>query len=89
MAKQTLKIEWQKRMKLCAESDKLRAEGYKLWAESNKLQAEGDKLRAEGDRLWAEAILAKFGNITMEWKNWNMQKQSFECHLDNGEVYKP
>ena len=32
--KQTLKVEWQKRMKL-------QAEGYKL-------RAEGDKLRAEG-----------------------------------------
>ena len=80
--KPTLKVEWQKRMKL-------RAKGYKLRAEGNKLWAEGNKLWAEGNKLWTEAILAKFGNITMEWKNWNMQKQSFECHLGNGEVYKP
>ena len=47
------------------------------------------KLQAEGDKLWAEAILARFGNITLEWKNWDEKKQSYECHLENGEVYKP
>ena len=80
--KLSLKAAWTKRMKLWAEGDKLRAEG-------NKLRAEGNKLWAEGNKLWAEAILARFGNITLEWKNWNQKKQSYECHLENGEVYKP
>jgi len=49
-----LKAQWQLRLKL-------RAEGDKLWAE-------GDKLRAEGDRLWAEGIIEVYGNIKLEWK---------------------
>ncbi len=73
--------------KLYAEGDKLWAEGNKLWAEGNKLRAEGDKLRAEGDKLWAELILETYGNIKLEWENWNEKYQSYECHLDNGEVY--
>ena len=68
----------------------------KLWAEGVKLRAEGDKLCAEGDKLWAEgdivfltAVIAAYGNITMEWKNWNEDKQSYECHLENGLVFVP
>jgi hypothetical protein len=75
--------------KLYAEGDKLRAEGNKLWAEGNKLCAEGDKLRAEGDKLWAEAILECYGNIKLEWKNYNSEKHDFECHLETGEIFKP
>lgn len=47
------------------------------------------KLRDEGDKLWAEAILAVYGNIKLEWKNWDGNKQSCECHLETGEVFKP
>jgi cell division protein FtsB len=89
--------------KLYAEGDKLRAEGDKLWAEGDKLYAEGDKLRAESDKLYAEgnklraegdlifinAVIKTFGNIKLEWTNWNNGKHSHECHLDNGEVYIP
>ena len=95
--------EWEERCKLYAEGDKLRAEGDKLWAEGDKLYAEGDKLRAEGDKLYAEgnklraegdlifinAVIKTFGNIKLEWTNWNNGKHSHECHLDNGEVYIP
>jgi len=49
------------RLKLYAESNKLRAEGSKLCAKGNKLRAEGDKLyakgnkpRAEGNKLYAK-----------------------------------
>ena len=87
---------WKIRMELRAEGNKLRAEGDKLyaesdklWAEGNKLYAESDKLRAEGNKLWAEAILEVYGNIKIEWKNWNIEKQSYECHLENGEVFRP
>ena len=59
----------------------------KLLAECNKLWAEGDKLLAEGNKLWAELIIETFGNIELEWKIWNEQYQSYECHLENGEVY--
>ena len=77
-----LQKEWEQRLKLHAEGNKLHAEG-------NKLHAEGSKLRAEGDRLWAEAILKAYGkNIKIEWKNWNKKYNSYECHLENGEVYK-
>ena len=75
--------------KLRAEGDKLYAEGNKLWAEGGKLYAEGNKLRAEGDKLWAEAILEVYGNILVEWKNWDTVKESYECHLETGEVFKP
>jgi hypothetical protein len=30
-----------------------------------------------------------YGNIKLEWKNWHEEKQSYECHLENGEIYKP
>ena len=95
-----LRFIWNIRLKLWAEGDKLRAEGDKLWAEGdklwaegdklraegNKLWAEGDKLRAEGDKLWAEAIIEMYGNIKLEWKNYN-GKYDYECHLETGEVF--
>ena len=87
---------WGIRMRFCAEGgklraegDKLRAEGSKLWAEGDKLWAEGDNLWAEGANLWAEAILEAHGNIGIEWKNWSTEKQSNECYLETGEVFKP
>ena len=46
-------------------------------------------LRAEGDRLWAEAILEMYGNIRIEWRNYNSTKMDHECHLETGEVFKP
>lgn len=64
---------WNKRLKLRTEGDKLWAEGGKLWA--------------EGDKLWAESILEIHGDIVLEWRNWNTKHQSYECHLENGEVY--
>jgi len=60
MTKLTLSVQWNKRLK--------------LWAEGNK--------------LWSEAIIEAFGNITLEWK-YNSEKDDYECHLENGEVYKP
>ena len=87
---------WGIRLQLWAEGNKLRAEGSKLWAEGSKIWAEGDKLRAEGDKLqaegnelWAKAIIAVYGNIKLEWKNYNKEKQDYECHLETGEIFKP
>jgi len=71
----SLSFVWGVRAKLRAEGDKLRAEGAKLWA--------------EGDKLWAEGVIAAFGNITIEWKNFNSEKSDCECHLGNGLVFKP
>ena len=89
-----LLVIWKFRLKLYAEGNKLRVEGDKLWAEgsklraeSNKLYAEGNKLRAEGNTLWAEAIIETYGNIKLEWKNYNSERKDYECHLENGEVY--
>ena len=91
-----LQKEWEERCKLYAEGDKLwaegdklYAEGDKLWAEGDKLYAEGDKLRAEGDLIFINAVIKTFGNIKLERKNWHDDKHSYECHLDNGEVYIP
>ena len=92
MAELKLSFIWGIRAKLRAEGDKLRAEGGKLWAEGDKLWAEGDKLRAEGDKLWAEVIIEVYGNIKLEWKNWNGEKKAYECHLetkDGIEIFKP
>ena len=61
----------------------------KVWQERLKLRAEGDKLRAEGSLIWANAVLAVFGNIKIEWKNWDSKKCSYECYLDNGLTFKP
>ena len=95
-----LSVQWNARLKLRAEGDKLWAEGNKLWAEGNKLRAEGNKLRAEGnklsaegnklwaegDKLWAEAILEVYGNIKLKWKYLGNDK--YDCELENGEVYR-
>ena len=78
---------WEQRLNLYAEGNKLRAEGYKLYAEGYKLHAEGNKLRAEGYKLWAESVIAQYGNIIIEWKNWDYDKKSYSCVLENGEVY--
>ena len=78
---------WKERNKLWAEGDKLWAEGYKLRAEGYKLWAESDKLRAEGDIMFLAAVVEVYGNIPLEWKNWNDKHKSHECHLSNGEVY--
>ncbi len=73
---------WKVRLKLWSEGNKLRSEGKKLWAD-------GDKLMDGGSRLRAEGILEEFGNISLDWKNYNHDKDDNECHLENGEVYKP
>ena len=75
-----LMAQWNKRISLYAEGDK-------LWAEGNKLYAEGSKLRAEGDKLWAEAILEFYGNITLEWI-WNSKTLQNDCKLENGDLYE-
>jgi len=91
-----LNFVWKIRLEMCAEGNKRWAEGNKLWAEGNKLCAEGsklcaegDKLWAEGDKLWTEAILEVYGNIKLEWKNYNNDKKDYECHLETGEIFKP
>lgn len=89
--------------KLRAEGSKLYAEGRKLMAEGNKLWAEGDKLYVEGRKLWAEAnklkaeggllfinaVIKVYGNIELEFKNWDEDKKDYDCHLETGEVFKP
>ena len=84
MKKKELGLEfiWKIRLQLWAEGSKLRAEG-------SKLNAEGNGIWAEGNKLWAEGILAVYGNISLEWKNYNSEKKDYECHLETGEVFKP
>ena len=78
----TLDFIWKIRGKIWAAGDKMRAAGDKIWAE-------GDKMKAEGNKIWAEAILEVYGNIKTEWKNYNAEKNDYECHLRTGEVFKP
>lgn len=89
-----LQKEWNERLKLRAEGDNLytkgnnlRADGDNFYAEGNKLHSEGKKLYIEGDLVFINAILRENGNIKMEWKNWNEKNGSYECHLENGEIY--
>ena len=60
-----------------------------IWKIRLQLRAEGNKLWAESNRIWAEGILAVYGNITFEWKNYSSKKNDSECHLETGEVFKP
>ena len=60
-----------------------------IWGIRLGFRAEGDKLWAEGDKLWAEAILKVYGNIKVKRKNYNNNKNDYECHLETGEVFKP
>jgi hypothetical protein len=76
-----------KSIKLWEEGDKLRVEGIKLWEEGDKLCAEGNKLYIEGDKLWEKGILSVYGNTLVQWKNWNKEFGTHECHLENGDVY--
>ena len=73
--------------KLYAEGNRLYAEGNRLYAEGNRLRAEGGKLRAEGDIIFIKGVIALHGNIKLEWKNYNPERDDHECHLGNGEVY--
>lgn len=101
---QQLQKAWKKRAELRAEAwkrspqahkafakgDKLIAKGKELQAKGFKLHEEGDKLHAEAELQWTNAVIEVYGeNMKMEWKNWNEDKKSNECHLGNGEVYKP
>lgn len=64
------------------------------WAERDKLRAEGNKLWAEGKKLWAEsdiiflaAVITEFGNVAIEWRDWNEKHGSSCCRLGNGEYF--
>jgi len=46
-------------------------------------------LGKDADLIWEEAVHALCGDIGMEWKNWNSEALSSECHLETGEVFKP
>jgi len=89
---------WNKGTKLGVKGDKLStkvknnnftAKNNKLKAEIAKLWAEGSKLHTEADIFWLDAVLKVYGNIGMKWKNFSVKKQDYECHLENGEVFKP
>jgi hypothetical protein len=80
--------QWKQRIELRAEAEKLWVEGNKLWVECDsrrvegyKLMAEANRLMAEANKLWADAILEAYGNIKLEWKD-------YDCILENGERYK-
>lgn len=72
---------------MCAEGDKMHAEGAEMCAEGDKVWAEGSKMCAEGDKMCAELLIESYGNIKLEWKNWNAEYNSCECHIENGDVY--
>lgn len=39
------------------------------------------QLRVEGAKLWAEGIIAVYGNIKLEWFDWNEELKSCKCKL--------
>jgi hypothetical protein len=45
-------------------------------------------MRAEGNKMWAEAIIEIYGNIKLEWKNYDRDKNDSECHLKTGDIFK-
>ena len=92
----SLQFVWKKRLELRAEGNKLQAEGFKLWVAGEKLCTKGEKLLIEGyklytkgNELWEKAIKEVYGNIKLEWKNYNSEKGECECHLETGEIFKP
>ena len=68
-----LQKEWETRIAL-------RAEGDKLYAEGNKLYAEGNKLRAEGDLVFINAVIAHYGNVKID--------RIGDDWIINGDTYK-
>ena len=59
----------------------------KAWEEYKKLYAEGKMCLSQANRLWEEAVKDVYGDMTYEWRNWNVKWQSYEFRLANGEVY--
>ena len=53
----------------------------KEWNQRKKLRAEGNKLRAEGDLIFLNAVIEKYGNISLKW-------EGETCTLENGDVYE-
>lgn len=47
------------------------------------------QLRKEADRVWENAIRQVYGDINVDLKNWNKNKQSYEYHLENGLIFRP
>jgi len=80
---------WKKGRRLLSKSNTLWEESIKLQTKSNKLQAKGTQLQVEGNRLWINTILESYGNAKVEWKNYDYEKQDYECHLETGEVFRP
>jgi len=80
--------QWENRLKLKAEGNKLWAEADKLRAKADKLWAESNKLRAKADKLWVKEIIKCYSDITIKWI-WRPNKQSNACKLENGDIYEP
>ena len=68
--------------RLCARRDQLYADGAKIYEKANQLWA-------KASFLWGETVIRVYGNINMEWKNYDKEKKDHECHLENGEIFKP
>ena len=64
------------------------AEANKIRHEGNRIKDEGNKLWNTADKLWDEAIKKAYGNIKFKWE-YDPDKQDYECHLENGEIFKP
>ena len=60
----------------------------KAWEEYKKLYAESYRLYAEANRLWREAVKGVHGDMVYKWKNLDGKRQSLECRLANGEIYR-
>lgn len=74
-------------IKVKTRGNRLWAEDYLQYARGFELCAQAETLYAEAEKLWAEAVVSAYGDVTIEWKNWNKEFWCYECHLDNGEKY--
>lgn len=73
---------YSKRDRLIDKSKKLLSEAQKAKDKGAQLSNEGLKLHINIQKRWTVEVRKVYGNIKIEWK-------SGECHLENGEIYKP
>lgn len=88
--KKELQLNWEIRNtlrdkgdKLSVLADKIWEEGDRLWEESNTIRGRSNDFLHKSDKSWIKTVFELCGDdIKIEWKEG-------ECHLSNGEVFKP
>lgn len=65
----------------------LRDEGNDPKIRGDILVSETDKIKAKIEKEWIKAIEKEYGEIRLKWI-FNKETRDYDCHLDNGEIYK-